>query len=153
METRTEFPVHKIIGSVPPTINVAVIRVEFAFTSTVQTKSSSSRSGMALNYDWKLKIRFIATQTSSRKSCVCATKQFFDKELNHQLKYEKSISHCSGPGSKILLCHTANLSTIHIRSVVRKVCTISFEGPVNYLCDAWHVFPPKYEAWTHFNRP
>ena len=34
-----------------------------------------------------------------------------------------------------------------------KVCTISFEWPVNYLCDAWHVFPPKYEAWTHFNRP
>ena len=33
----------------------------------------------------------------------------------------------------------------------RKVCTISFERPVNYLCDAWHVFPPKYEAWTHFN--
>ena len=31
------------------------------------------------------------------------------------------------------------------------VCTISFERPVNYLCDAWHVFPPKYEAWTHFN--
>ena len=34
---------------------------------------------------------------------------------------------------------------------VCKVCTISFERPVNYLCDAWHVFPPKYEAWTHFN--
>ena len=34
-----------------------------------------------------------------------------------------------------------------------KVCTISFELPVNYLCDAWHVFPPKYEAWTRFNRP
>ena len=34
-----------------------------------------------------------------------------------------------------------------------KVCTISFERPVNYLCDAWHVFPSKYEAWTHFNRP
>ena len=34
-----------------------------------------------------------------------------------------------------------------------KVCTISFERPVNYLCDAWHVFLPKYEAWTHFNRP
>ena len=34
-----------------------------------------------------------------------------------------------------------------------KVCTISFERPVNCLCDAWHVFPPKYEAWTHFNRP
>ena len=32
-----------------------------------------------------------------------------------------------------------------------KVCTISFERPVNYLCDAWHVFPPKCEAWTHFN--
>ena len=34
-----------------------------------------------------------------------------------------------------------------------KVCTISFEQPVNYFCDAWHVFPPKHEAWTHFNRP
>ena len=34
-----------------------------------------------------------------------------------------------------------------------KACTISFERPVKYLCDAWHVFPPKYEAWTHFNRP
>ena len=34
-----------------------------------------------------------------------------------------------------------------------KVCTISFERPVNYLCDAWHVFPLNYEAWTHFNRP
>ena len=36
---------------------------------------------------------------------------------------------------------------------IGKVCTISFERPVNYLCDAWHVSPPKYEAWTHFNRP
>ena len=34
-----------------------------------------------------------------------------------------------------------------------KVCTISFERPVNYLCDAWHVFPHKYEAWAYFNRP
>ena len=34
-----------------------------------------------------------------------------------------------------------------------KVCTISFERLVNYLCHAWHVFPPKYEAWTHFNMP
>ena len=37
----------------------------------------------------------------------------------------------------------------HLRDGI--VCTISFERPVNYLCDAWHVFPPKYEAWTHFN--
>ena len=34
-----------------------------------------------------------------------------------------------------------------------KVCTISFERPVKYLCDGWHIFPPKYEAWTHYNRP
>ena len=37
--------------------------------------------------------------------------------------------------------------------IMSKVCTISFEQPVNYLCDAWHVFPPKYEAWTHFDMP
>ena len=37
------------------------------------------------------------------------------------------------------------------RNWLGKVCTISFERPVNYLCDASHVFPPKYEAWTHFN--
>ena len=37
------------------------------------------------------------------------------------------------------------------RNDICKVCAISFERPVNYLCDAWHVFPPKYEAWTHFN--
>ena len=43
--------------------------------------------------------------------------------------------------------------TLHRMSLC-KVCTISFERPVNYLCDASsHVFPPKYEAWTHFNRP
>ena len=24
-----------------------------------------------------------------------------------------------------------------------KVCTISFERPFNYLCDAWHAFSPK----------
>ena len=24
-----------------------------------------------------------------------------------------------------------------------KVCSISFERPVNYLCDAWHVFHPS----------
>ena len=35
-----------------------------------------------------------------------------------------------------------------VQSIVRR---ISFERPVNYLCDAWHVFPPKYEVWTHFN--
>ena len=40
--------------------------------------------------------------------------------------------------------------TYENRAII-KVCTISFERPVNYLCDAWHVFPPKYEAWTHFN--
>ena len=40
---------------------------------------------------------------------------------------------------------------INCLSVFCKVCTISFERPVNYLCDAWHVFPLKYEAWTHFN--
>ena len=34
---------------------------------------------------------------------------------------------------------------------ITEVCTISFERPVNYLYDAWHVFPPKYEAWTHFS--
>ena len=32
-----------------------------------------------------------------------------------------------------------------------KVCTISFERPVNYLWATWHVFPPKYNAWMHFN--
>ena len=41
----------------------------------------------------------------------------------------------------------------HVQQKTGKVCTISFERPVNYLCDAWHVFPPKYEACTHFNRP
>ena len=42
---------------------------------------------------------------------------------------------------------------IHVENIMSKVCTISFERPVNYLCDAWHVFPSKYEAQTHFNRP
>ena len=32
---------------------------------------------------------------------------------------------------------------------IGKVCTISFERPIKYLCDAWHVFPPKYEVCTH----
>ena len=45
------------------------------------------------------------------------------------------------------------LSSQAFFTFVTEVCTISFERPVNYLCDAWHVFPPKYEAWTHFNRP
>ena len=35
--------------------------------------------------------------------------------------------------------------------IYAKVGTINFERPVNYLCDAWHVFPPNYEAWTRFN--
>ena len=54
---------------------------------------------------------------------------------------------------------TENLQTIseihgcQTRSVTSKVCRISYQRPVNYLCDAWHVFPPKYEGWTHFNRP
>ena len=39
------------------------------------------------------------------------------------------------------------------RKLISKVCTISFERPVSYLCEKWHVFPPKYEAWTRFNRP
>ena len=41
-------------------------------------------------------------------------------------------------------------STMSSVNICFKVCTISFERPVNYLCDAWHVFRPKYEAWTHF---
>ena len=51
---------------------------------------------------------------------------------------------------------TPPIGTFHKDQILRdegKVCTISFDRPVNYLCDAWHVFPPKYEAWTHFNRP
>ena len=62
--------------------------------------------------------------------------QIFAKVVTntHQQKYCHGKSGCS----MRLIC---------------KVCTISFERPVNYLCDAWHVFPPKYEAWTHFNRP
>ena len=42
---------------------------------------------------------------------------------------------------------------VQIKGSRVKVCTISFERPVNYLCDAWHIFLPKYEAWTHFNKP
>ena len=42
---------------------------------------------------------------------------------------------------------------VQIKGSRVKVCTISFERPVNYLCDASHVFPPKYEAWTHFDKP
>ena len=45
----------------------------------------------------------------------------------------------------------ALLAPVSIGIITGIVCTISFERPVNYLCDAWHVFPPKYEAWTHFN--
>ena len=29
------------------------------------------------------------------------------------------------------------------KDTVQTVCTISFERPVNYLCDAWHVFRPS----------
>ena len=48
-----------------------------------------------------------------------------------------------------LLSNTRNKLPVRKRS--GKVCTISFERPVNYLCDAWHVFQPKWEAWTYFN--
>ena len=49
---------------------------------------------------------------------------------------------------------TTTNSNVKVQNgTMAKVRTISFERPVNYLCDAWHVFPPKYEAWTHFNRP
>ena len=47
----------------------------------------------------------------------------------------------------------AYFTDFNVASNLGKVCTISFERPVKYLSDAWHVFPPKYEAWTHFNRP
>ena len=47
--------------------------------------------------------------------------------------------------------HGGYLRVYRVGYSVHIVCTISFERPVNYLCDAWHVFPPKYEAWTHFN--
>ena len=30
-----------------------------------------------------------------------------------------------------------------------KVCTISFERPVNYLCGAWYVFQPTFrQVWA-----
>ena len=32
-----------------------------------------------------------------------------------------------------------------------KVCSINFDLPANYVWATWHVFPPKYNAWTHFN--
>ena len=53
---------------------------------------------------------------------------------------------------QLLFCPLAYKQMIWL-GYFSKVCTISFERPVNYLCHPWHVFPAKYEAWTHFNRP
>ena len=54
----------------------------------------------------------------------------------------------------IIICHYSVCIIYDLSKASRhKVFTISFERPVNYLCDALHVFPPKYEAWTHFDRP
>ena len=57
--------------------------------------------------------------------------------------------------SQVIECFVANTIFFNYSpysTTLIKVCTISFERPVKYLCDAWHVFPLKYEAWTHFNR-
>ena len=68
-------------------------------------------------------------------------------------------SNCWSNGEKLMTFNTGNAKGSNhciigdINKTIGKVCTISFERPVNYLCDAWHVFPPKYKAWTHFNRP
>ena len=32
---------------------------------------------------------------------------------------------------------------VQIKGSRVKVCTVSFERPVNYLCDTWHVFRPS----------
>ena len=34
---------------------------------------------------------------------------------------------------------------------IRKTQLKSVQSALSDLCDAWHVFPPKYEAWTRFN--
>ena len=67
---------------------------------------------------------------------------YFDTERN-----------CLKSKLELMRYHLVVAFCIIILAVYSKVCTINFERPVNYLCDAWHVFPPKYEAWTHFNRP
>ena len=64
--------------------------------------------------------------------CACVRKKAIAYENNHSCKQKLVI---------VLILH-----------IECKVCPISFERPVNYLCDAWHVFQPKYKAWTHFNR-
>ena len=46
------------------------------------------------------------------------------------------------PGKFLLSYNTTMVYTVH---------TISFERPVNYLCDAWHVFSPKYKALIFYN--
>ena len=64
------------------------------------------------------------------------------------------ILHNSGFGYKVKMAAGVLLQKHSVKEYnkqVGKVCTISFERPVNYLCDARHVFPPKCEAWTHFN--
>ena len=66
--------------------------------------------------------------------------------ISFQLMFYKTLRQCNSIALISFLffqCKTA--------VIINKVCTISFERPVNYLCDAWHVFPSKYEAWTHFN--
>ena len=71
----------------------------------------------------------------------------------------KNDTRISGGGAKFSQTRrNCSLSLQKILKTLRKlrdskVCTISFERPVNYLSDAWHVFPPKCQGWTHFNRP
>ena len=72
--------------------------------------------------------------------------QGLGKTLEERSKAESIISWANGTLLRLL-----NVLLCFYKLGV-KVCIISFERPVNYLCDAWHVFPPKYEAWTHFNR-
>ena len=75
-------------------------------------------------------------KTPSPKACTMTMSLFQIKLIAYSISFTGSIKLKS-------LESQENKFTI--------VCTISFERPVNYLCDAWHVFPPKYEAWTHFN--
>ena len=91
---------------------------------------------------------------------VCRVKRFrvmvdFDRDPDkfRILWITVSCSACSAFDGGFFVCLNAVKPARCKRHVYIKVCTTSFERPVNYLCNAWHVFSPKYEAWTHFNRP
>ena len=82
---------------------------------------------------WSIRGETIYTQLQCNLLTQC---QFLKTERERERERERE----GGGGGGVNKCKIKAMQKLQNFS---KVCTISFEQPVNYLCDAWHVSHPS----------